>query len=79
MSIAETILGSVAFVIVLVVTAWAGRKGTTSRRGLMLGVSAGIAAALVVGFAAGFVRHVLPLSQIDYWLAGQVGKFISLH
>jgi hypothetical protein len=70
----QTILSILASLIILAVTALAARKGQTAFRGVLLGVIAGIATIMVLGFAGGFLANVLPLGQLEFWLASVIGK-----
>lgn len=70
MSIAEVALGIVGLLIVLLITAWSARRGGSQASGLLLGVLAGVVSTFAVGAALGFLSHLLPLGQIDFWLAG---------
>lgn len=72
-----SIVGGVGFIVVLMVTVWVGRMGATLARGLLLGVVAGAAASLVVGFAVGLLQHLLPMGQIDFWLSNLLRKILS--
>ena len=69
-----TVLGCASLLMVLLLTAWAARKGSTLARGLFLGMLAGLAATIVLSFALGFLRNILPVDQIDFWLAAQLGR-----
>ena len=68
-AVVEAALHLIAGVTALAVTAWAARRGTTTMRGIALGVLAGVLTATVLGFALGFLGYVVPFGQLDFWLA----------
>lgn len=68
---AAEVLKFLASLFVLTVTAWAGRKGSTLLKGILLGVLSGALISFCLGAALGFLNEVLPFGQIDFWLASK--------
>jgi hypothetical protein len=48
---------------------WIARYPRKAAAGVPLGVAAGVTMLLVASGAVGFIGHVLPFGQLDFWLA----------
>ena len=65
----QSVLCGIAALIILTLTALAARKGATAFQGVLFGIVAGICAATGLGFADAFLGYVIPIGQLEFWLA----------
>jgi ABC-type uncharacterized transport system permease subunit len=63
------VLPLLAGILALAIAATVARLPAKPWQGLLFGVAAGAFAQLVFGFAISFLEAVLPLAQVDFWLA----------
>ncbi len=68
------ILSTLAQIIVFALVAVVARRASTRARAIALGVAVGLTGLFAVGFLIGFVGHVLPVGQMDFWLAHQMQR-----
>ena len=70
----QLLLAGMASVVILAVAALAARRGTTTTRGVLLGILTGVCAATVLGFAGAFLSYLVPLGQLEFWFASLLAR-----
>jgi hypothetical protein len=66
MSYTEFALQLIAAAIIFALIAIVARRAATTQRAIIYAIVAGFVVTLGFGAAIGFLRHVLPLGQIDF-------------
>lgn len=72
MSIA--ILGTLGQIVVFALVAFAARRAATTGKAIALGIVVGVAAMFGLGFFLGVLGNMLPVGQMDFWLAQQIER-----
>lgn len=65
----EFLLLLLANLLALAIASRLARLPATNFRGVVLGVSSGAVSAVVLTAAAVFLSYILPLAQIEFWIA----------
>jgi hypothetical protein len=74
-SITQIVIGEAINVIAVVAAIIVGRQQVTTVRAVLLGLLAAGILSLALASLWGFVAMILPIHQIDFWLAAQLLKF----
>jgi len=68
------VLGILGQIVVFALVALAARQATSRGKAVALGIAAGVAGMVLLGFVTGFLGHVLPVGQMDFWLVQQIAR-----
>ena len=68
------ILTLCASIAALAAVSMVARQAPSMRAGILWGVVTGLGLSLVFGAAAGFLAHIIPVGQLDFWIAGWLYK-----
>ncbi|OWV76347.1 hypothetical protein ATY77_06865 [Rhizobium sp. R634] len=69
LSISQSILWVFFTVVSLILACWLARKPQKASVGIILGALLGLLLISIASALTGFLGNVLPLGQIDFWLA----------
>jgi hypothetical protein len=68
------VLGILGQTAVFALVALAARQTTSRAKAVALGIAVGVAGTFLLGFLTGFLGHVLPVGQMDFWFAQQIAR-----
>ena len=66
---AQTVLLVLVTVVSLAIASWVARRPRRTATGVLLGTIVGIALTFSTSFIVGFLNQVLPVGQMQFWLA----------